>query len=310
MNGLSLIIPIYNVEDFIEECLISIVKSMGEIPNIEIILVDDGSKDKSADIAMEFDRLHPNFIYVKKENGGLSDARNYGLKYAKYDYVGFIDSDDSITVDYFEEIFKSLKKKPDLVVFDWLDVDDTNYKNVVKGIDSSEDLWTMKPSAWNKVYKKSLFDEMEFPKGMIYEDVGTVYKMIFNINEYVYINKPLYRYRKNRGGSILSTISPKINDIYEVLDDTYLYYKKKKALSELNIEGLCYQYVKLLLWSNMYRQLKFHKFNFIGFYKKMKETRNVIYMKFPNWKNNIYLKKNAEYFRTRLGVNFIHNLDK
>lgn len=88
-----------------------------------------------------------------------------------------------------------------------------------------------------------------------------------------------------------------------------IFYKKKNALSQENKEGLCYQYVKLLMWSNMYRQLKFYKFNFVGFHNKMKKTRSLIYNLFEDWKENKYIKNNQEYFRARLGNNFVERFD-
>ena len=189
--------------------------------------MDDGSKDLSGEIAQSFVNQYANFQYVSKENGGLSDARNYGLQYVKYNYVTFLDSDDYIAENYFSEIFEALKDQPDMIIFDWMDVGEDDYTNIVKGMDFPNDLWTVQPSAWNKVYKTSLFNEVKFPKGKIYEDVGTIYKLLWYVKDYIYINKPLYKYRKNRKGSILTTISPKINDIYDVLEDTYSFYKEK-----------------------------------------------------------------------------------
>ncbi|MBY0196839.1 glycosyltransferase family 2 protein [Priestia megaterium] len=309
MNGISVIVPIYNVEDYIAECLQSIVGSMKGFSNIQVILVDDGSQDSSKEIARTYIEEYSNFQYLIKENGGLSDARNYGLRYAKYDYVAFLDSDDYIDESYFLEIFKAMEGQPDMIIFDWEDVGDNGYTNFVKGIDFSESLWTVQPSAWNKVYQKNLFNKIEFPKGKIYEDVGTIYKLLYYVKEYTYVNKALYKYRKNRGGSILSTISPKINDIYEMLDEVYYFYTSNDALNDENIQGLSYQYIKLLMWSNMYRQLKYYKFDFVGFYKKMKKTRALIYNLFPQWKENPYIIENQGFFEKRIGSNYINRLD-
>lgn len=310
MNGLSIIVPIYNVEKYIDHCLRSVVNSMGSLSNIQIILVDDGSKDHSGEIAKKYVHLHPNFQYIYKENGGLSDARNYGLRYVQYNYVTFLDSDDYVAENYFSEIFAVLQSGPDMIIFDWMDVGEDDHTNIIKGMDFPEYLWTVQPSAWNKVYKTSLFAGVNFPKGKLYEDVGTIYKLLLYVKEYRYINKPLYMYRKNRKGSILSTISSKINDIYDALEDTYSFYKGNEAFSEQNAEGLCYQYIKLLMWSNMYRQLKFYKFNFIGFYKKMKLTRNLVYRYFTNWKMNQFLLNNTSYFTSRFGENYIKRMDQ
>lgn len=176
-------------------------------------------------------------------------------------------------------------------------------------MENKDELWTIQPSAWNKVYKTELFENVKFPKGKIYEDVGTIYKLLINIKNYIYINEPLYNYRKNREGSILSTISSNINDIYDVLEDTYSFYKINNRMSKKNNQGLCYQFIKLLMWSNMYRQLKYHKLNIIGFHLKMKHTRSLIYSLFPNWKENMVIENNQEFFNDRFGVNYIFNID-
>ncbi|MFD1862006.1 glycosyltransferase family 2 protein [Planococcus chinensis] len=309
LKGLSVIIPIYNVEDYLEECLESVIQSMGTMPNVQIILVNDNSPDGSGKIAKKYAETYSNFHYFYKENGGLSDARNYGLKFVEYDYVTFIDSDDWIQQSYFRRIIDAMESHPDLIIFDWVDVFEDRAQQVVKGIDFEEFIWTVQPSAWNKVYKTDLFKNISFPIGRVYEDVGTIYKLVYLAEDYIYINEALYNYRKNRQGSILSTVSSNINDLYEALESTYRFYQKHDALTTENQQGLCYQYVKLLGWSNMYRQLRFYKYNFWGFYRRMKATRQLIYARFPDWKNNKFLNWNAEFFEKRLGDNYIKKFD-
>jgi len=310
MDGLSVVIPIYNVETYLAHCLRSVLDSMGDRGNIQLILVDDGSTDQSGEIARKYAQKYEQIEYVYKENGGLSDARNYGLQFIHYQHVTFLDSDDYVDISYFSEVMAALKSDPDLVIFDWMDVGDDGYKNVVKGIELADEIWTVQPSAWNKVYRATFFQQIKFPKGKLYEDVGTIYKLLYYVKDYVYINKPLYKYRKNRAGSLLTTISPKINDIYEMLEDTHHFYVGNHAFSKKNADGLCYQYIKILMWPNMYRQLKYYQFNFIGFYKKMKGTRELLYKYFYDWKNNPHLKKNSDYFKNRFGNNYVKRMDR
>ncbi|SDI33634.1 Glycosyltransferase involved in cell wall bisynthesis [Planococcus glaciei] len=308
-KGLSVIIPIYNVENYLEECLESVIQSMGDLPNIQIILVDDDSPDGSGRIARKYTKKHANFQYLFKENGGISEARNYGLQFVKYDYVTFIDSDDWIRQAYFERVIEAIQKKPDLIIFNWMDYLEGQAPQVVKGIEFAEFLWTAQPGAWNKVYNTVLFKNVSFPKGRVYEDVGTIYKLLYSTKDYIYINEALYNYRKNRKGSILSTVSSNINDLYEALESTYRFYLEHNALTNENRQGLCYQYVKLLGWSNMYRQLRFFKYNFWGFHRKMKATRCLIYTRFPEWKDNEFLQWNAPFFERRLGPDYIKRFD-
>ncbi|MGE7759126.1 glycosyltransferase family 2 protein [Peribacillus sp. NPDC097895] len=313
MVNLSVIIPIYNVEAYLSDCLDSIVNSMRKVNisenKVDIILVNDGTKDHSGEIAKKYSDIY-NFIYVEKNNGGLGDARNFGLQYAKYEYVAFIDSDDKVSENFFSDIFRTLKSKPDLIIFDWYDYFEDKEKKVVKGMENSQFLWTVQPSAWNKVYKTSFFRNFKFPKGKVYEDVGTIYKILSEVKVYTYLESPLYIYRKGRQNSLLTTISPKINDIYDVLEDTYNYYKDVVGKDKVIEEGLSYQYIKLLMWSNMYRQLKLYRFNIWGFYKKMKNTRLLINGKFPGWKKSVLLEKNSHFFIDRFGKGYISLIDK
>lgn len=310
--SLSVIIPVYNVEEFIAPCLESINNALSFIAHkeaVEILIINDGSTDNSGVLAQRFCERNARFTYYSKPNGGLSDARNYGLSKRKNDYVCFIDSDDLISEEYFSSIINLLNQNIDLVIFDVEDIYPNGTTKVMKGMDIENELWTVIPSAWNKVYHHKLFQNIQFPTGKWYEDVGTTYKAIKLVETYIYVEKPLYKYRKNREGSILSTSTNKINDIYDVLDDVYIYYEKNAALNEKNTEGLTYQYVKLLLWSNMYRQLKYCRFDLLSFTNKMAYTRNLIYTKFPDWKENKFLLHNEIYFVKRLGENYIKSID-
>jgi len=264
--------------------------------------------DKSGEIARNFSNIHKQFNYFEKENGGLSDARNYGLQFAKYDYVAFLDSDDLIAENYFSVLLKQIDQNPDLIIFD-IKAFDKRSEYILNGLEIPTNLWTVQPNAVSKVYKKTLFEDVLFPKGIIYEDVGTTYKLLYYIKHYIYINEPLYLYRENREGSIMSTISPKINDIYTVLDDNYTFYKQKEALTANNIEGLGYQYIKLLMWSNTYRQLKFYKLNYLSFYKKMSKTKSLIDTRFDTWRTNKIIYENEAFFINRFGKNYIKKLD-
>lgn len=105
---ISVIVPVYNVENYIEECCKSLLEQT--YSNIEILLIDDGSKDNSGKICDVFANKFNNFKVYHKENGGLSDARNYGLKFAKGEYVTFVDSDDTVEKNYIEELYNLIKK--------------------------------------------------------------------------------------------------------------------------------------------------------------------------------------------------------
>ena len=110
MIKVSIIVPFYNVENYIEKCLQSLVNQTLE--DIEILLVNDGSKDRSEEIAKQFIEKYPNkIIYLEKENGGLSDARNYAIPHAKGEYIAFLDSDDYVETNMYEEMYNKAKKE-------------------------------------------------------------------------------------------------------------------------------------------------------------------------------------------------------
>ena len=109
MPKVSVIVPVYNVEKYIEKCLESLVNQT--LKDIEIIIVNDGSKDKSEKIINKFLSKYKNIVYVEKQNGGLSDARNYGMKYAKGEYIAFLDSDDYVDTTIYEKMYNKAKEE-------------------------------------------------------------------------------------------------------------------------------------------------------------------------------------------------------
>lgn len=239
----SIIVPIYNVECYLEKCLESIIRQTYK--DIEIILVDDGSRDSSGIIAESFERKDKRVIFLQKENGGLSDARNYGLDHAKGDYVSFVDSDDWIDETMIEKMMsKAQETCADIVCCDMAYVDDEGNHRFSSGgefetchiIDHPEML-SINNSACNKLYKRDLFENVRFPKGLWYEDIGTIPKLIFLSNIIAKVDEPLYFYYQ-RSGSISHTKNEKVFDIYACLEDVYSFIDTRtndvRFLREIN----------------------------------------------------------------------------
>ena len=182
MAKVSIIVPIYNVEKYLEKCLESLVNQT--LDDIQIILVNDGTKDNSGEIAKQYQEKHPNkIIYLEKENGGLSDARNYGIPYATGEYVAFLDSDDYVELNLYEEMYNlAQKEKSDMVECDFI----WEYPNESKrdtGLiyeDRKEMLEKVRVVAWNKLIKREILEkhQIRFPKGYRYEDVEFTYKLL------------------------------------------------------------------------------------------------------------------------------------
>ena len=214
MPKVSVIVPVYKVEPYIEKCICSLINQT--LKDIEIILVDDGSPDNCGIICDKFAKQDSRIIVIHKENGGLSDARNAGMKVASGEFLGFVDSDDYVSQEMFELLYTAcIDQKAEIAGCDLAYVYE-NDNRVVSGstgltyVLSSDEFYCrmmntdgfLRVGVWNKIYKMELFHEVLFPKGKLFEDIGTLYKVIFKAQKTVYISKPCYMYLKERTGAI------------------------------------------------------------------------------------------------------------
>ena len=254
MSKVSVIVPVYNVEKYIKKCLESLVNQT--LRDIEIIVVNDGSQDKSKEIIAEYVRKYPNIVYVEKENGGLSDARNYGMKYAKGDYIAFVDSDDYVDTTMYEKMYnKAVEEKADYVECDFYwEYPDKLKKDVGIRYSNKKDMLVYaRVVAWNKLIKREIIHN-EFPKGLYYEDVEFFYKLIPYINKFAFVKEPLVYYVQ-RENSIVNKQGAKTAQIFQVLDNVIKYYKENDLYEEYK-EQLEYTYSRLLLCSSLKRIAK------------------------------------------------------
>lgn len=209
---LTIIIPIYNVEDYILECLESVVPQLTD--EVEIICINDGTKDNSLIIANKFIDLQSlavkdRVVIVSQENKGLSEARNTGIKLSKGEYIAFLDSDDRLNDCFVQDIIAIIKqKKPDLIDFNLST--STNKTMYIYGNSSHLDLKSLfKSGKWfacSRVYSRGLIGNDLFINGIYYEDIGFVPKKYLKANKIEYLNKSLYWYRI-RQNSITTAIS-------------------------------------------------------------------------------------------------------
>lgn len=210
----SIIIPVYNVEEYLDRCLKSILNQT--YSNYEVIIVNDGSPDNSDNIIKSYEKEDKRFKGYKKVNGGLSDARNYGLKYATGDYLIFIDADDYIENNYLEKVNDVLERNKDIDVLKFkiklvdeggnlIRMENGLNKEGVTSFDELVKLEFLEP-AWSYVYKLSFWKENNFTylKGMIHEDFGLTPEILMKANKIYYLNSYLYNYVQ-RNGSIMSS---------------------------------------------------------------------------------------------------------
>ena len=290
MPKVSVIVPIYNVEKYLEKCINSLLSQTLE--DIQIILVNDGSKDNSGNIAKEYEKNNKDrVIYVEKENGGLSDARNYGLKYATGDFIAFLDSDDYIEKNAYEEMYnKAIEENADYVECDFI----WEFPNKIR-VDkqypykNKKDMLSfVRVVAWNKLIKRQLITDnnLEFPKGLRYEDVEFTYKLIPFVNKFAYVDKPFIHYVQ-REDSIANVQNERTAEIFTVLDNVIEFYKKNNIYEEYRNE-LEYNYARYLLCSSLKRMCKIKDKTIRE--KLLTESWERLNLNFPNWKENVILK--------------------
>ena len=242
---ISVIVPVYKVEKYLEKCIESVLKQT--YTNLQIILVDDGSPDNCGKICDEYAKKDSRIEVIHKANGGLSDARNVGISKAKGRYIGFVDSDDYIAEDMYEILLNLIKKyDADVSICNLYDVIDGNecIRNKENGIREYSRLDILKKVlldkniqsyAWNKLYEKELFDEIKYPIGKKYEDIGTTFYLFEKCNKIVVTSEPEYYYLKRADSLVNNVTESTILDYTEIIIQRYIYIKQNiKELRKYN----------------------------------------------------------------------------
>ena len=239
---ISIIVPVFKVEEYLDECIESIVNQTYR--NLEIILVDDGSPDNCPQMCDEWAVRDSRIKVIHKVNGGLSDARNAGIEIATGDYIAFVDSDDFIKPDMLEKLHAVLvKADADISACGILTCE--GEKQTAWGckdfVGSPEQIYellyndTAYPvAAWNKLYRRSCWENLRFPVGKTCEDAFTTYQLIHGVRRIVMIPDALYCYRIRPGSIMTSTFSIKKMDEeeawrcnYEFMEQNYPQFRKK-----------------------------------------------------------------------------------
>ncbi|AGX45166.1 glycosyltransferase family 2 protein [Clostridium saccharobutylicum] len=233
---LSIVVPVYNVETYLKRCLESILAC--KLTDYEVILVNDGSTDNSFNICLDFEKRYSEIKVINQKNGGLSNARNSGLKEAKGTYIAFIDSDDYIISENFSRVIEKLKnirkKSIDIVVSDFFRVSqEEKIIDRINQIEGSEDLicdnsYMMKfllPhgcfwNAWRFIFNRSFLQEnkFQFKEGFLCEDIDFAVKTLLKSKNIVFYHNPYYCYKLGRENSIMNKVSIKF--MYDYLTIT------------------------------------------------------------------------------------------
>ena len=240
---ISIIVPIYNVEKYLRMCLDSIENQT--YSNLEVLLIDDGSTDDSGKICQEYVARDSRFRYIKKENGGASDARNFGIDRASGEYLSFVDSDDWLAPTYVEDLYQSaIRTHADTVVAHytiyneedrhyhvhiWDDYYEKTYtgKELVLELPSLELNGYIFITSWGILFNRRLFKHIRFPKGKVIEDSWTNYKLFFKSERVTYIHKEIYFHREGIR-SVGSSVNEKLlTDVLECLLERLAIYTIK-----------------------------------------------------------------------------------
>lgn len=247
---ICIVVPIYNVEKYLNRCLNSIINQ--SYRNIEIILVNDGSTDSSEKICIEYQKKDKRIKYFYKKNGGLSDARNYGIDKCTSDYICFVDSDDFISKDYVKKLYKNMKENKVEISYcssyRFKSVSDIKHigKNnviVLNKIDAIKQLFLKNGKISNyitmAIYNIKLFEHVRFPVGVNFEDIATMYKLIYNANAVAISNEALYYYYINNNGITQTMKEKDILDRYNNIIDRSVFIDKKLP----KLKKVCEKYI-------------------------------------------------------------------
>lgn len=200
----SVVVPVYKVEEYLERCLDSLAAQ--DLDNIEFLLIDDGSPDRCGEMCEEYAAKDPRFHVFHKENGGLSSARNYGIDRARGEFIMFVDSDDWVRSDFCRTAYScAIKNNSDLVMFCnkvVRSVYETSFERrteLVEGHKSWQEAIDLLLSgvnvyAWNKLYKRSLFEGIRYPEGRFFEDQPVTWKLVYKAQNVYFTNEVLYFY--------------------------------------------------------------------------------------------------------------------
>ncbi len=299
----SIVMPVYNVERYLPTCMESIVKQT--LPDIEIIVVNDGSPDNSIKILEDYQSRFPNRMKVfTTENHGVSHARNFGLKHATGEYVLYVDSDDYIELDMCEKLYnRAIQDNSDIVICGRYNVYEREHIGEVtkeitgtflinhnfRLVDEKYELAHISPFPWDKLFRRSILEGLEFPEKMRFEDLVLVFEACCKADRISVIEEPLYNYRRTTQGGFLASFSEQTLDIVKAFRLVFDFMKKNGYWETFHeeLEYICtrhflYRYPALFKGSN--------KGKLAIKIEIIKKTQEFLDIEAPGWRDNHYFK--------------------
>ena len=303
-TAISIIVPIYNSEKYLRDCLLSIQNQTFD--DFEVLLINDGSSDRSGSIAEEFAKADKRFKYFNFERGGVANTRNHGLETANGKYIGFVDSDDTVEKDYLYELYNAAEKTNS-------DISSCNY-SIVRTYKNRPDKffpvrigklkdgvysgrfytdrvikdWSVRSYLWNKLFRRELFFDhnIKFPS-MYFEDIATVARLTFHANTVAITDKPLYNYYIRANSIMTSPRIEKINDYvlsYGILKNYIAHQGQLRYY-----KAAFFRLAVIIYFANIYNVFEIHykAKNFHGWIKNQHITNsNILYFASRKYKPN------------------------
>jgi glycosyltransferase involved in cell wall biosynthesis len=291
---ISIIVPVYDVQNYVYRCLDSISKQT--YTDWECIIVNDGSTDDSGKICSDFCETETRMTYIKQKNEGLSEARNTGLRYAKGDYICFVDSDDWLEPDFLEEMYLAVQKdNADISICGYYRSSDhksepvpvevlentLNNQEVTHYISAN----ILQSFAWNKMYSAKLFENRFFRKGVYFEDVLMMNDMMPEIDKASIVNKPLYHYYMREDSIIHVRNAKREEDYFNAFMERYQleYIDSKDKQEILKLLMIEFYYIaqvnpRLIGDYKKYIKINVNKEECRDVYKRMNSTEKVRFL--------------------------------
>lgn len=317
---ISVIVPVYNVENYLEKCLNSLVNQTLE--EVEILVINDGSTDNSQKIIDEFQQKFPQKVKAfSKENGGLSDARNFGIDRATGNFLAFVDSDDYVSETMLQEMYDlAIKNQTELVICNLQKVDEhgnvtqklTQIPNMPEKIDLEKNFSVFSDISYfacNKIFKRELFDGKRFQKGMHFEDIELIPQLLLQCKTLAKTDAFHYQYLE-RSNSISKSHTERGLDILKAVKNVEksfeksIYSSKKNELKGFQILEGIYTFLAYLAFvkdDEVYQKMSLELKTFIR-KRKISIFEILTYKRFgKNYLLSLTLKKQIYYFLYFIG---------
>ena len=283
----SVIIPVYGVEKYIGKCLDSLVNQT--LKDIEIIVVNDGTKDNSQKIIDKYAKKYKNIKALIKENGGQGSARNYGLEHATGEYIGYVDGDDYVEYDMYEKLYNKAKENDlDVVICGNYNVSE-DYKNKTTDLEFTKfddnfiNALLGKKAVWNKIYKRNIIGKTTFRSKVWYEDFDFSIKVLTNAKKIDYVNEPLYDYLIREGSTMNNSNVDRNLEILLAFDEIIKnkkYDKYREIIEFLAIDHIYISTIVRIIKANVSKDKK---------KEVIDKLINYMNNNFPNYEKNKYI---------------------